>query len=140
MVHRDAFWLYQELYFLNKKVLVILLPCEIGNFKIVNNIHRSFCQKFGFNIIDMQKYYENKDLNYFDFTFDGAHQFHFITQELAKNIIQNIDNFYLPKKLHIKNNNPKIKICTPKEMKFQGLLQENHLKNSKYDESCYKFL
>lgn len=54
---------YEELSFLNIKILVLILPiCEKHpsneDIEIINDLHRKKCVKYGFNCIDMQSYYK----------------------------------------------------------------------------------
>ncbi|EAK0806420.1 alpha-2,3-sialyltransferase [Campylobacter coli] len=138
ILYRNLYWFYQELYFLNKKILILLLPFQEGNYKTINNIHKTLIQKFNFNLIDMQNYYENKNLEEFGNRIDQAHQQENIMKEIGKNIIKNIHNFKIPKKPNLKNDNPKFKICTPEDMEpISGNLEKMQMKNSMYDETTY---
>lgn len=58
---------------------------------IVVNIHKFLSNYYGFNYIDMHKYYTESNLYSFQILRDGAHDFDFIMQELGKNIAKNIN-------------------------------------------------
>ncbi|EPS9001918.1 glycosyl transferase [Campylobacter jejuni] len=139
IIFRNLFWFYQELYFLNKKILILLLPYQIGNYKIINQIHKKLCQKFNFNLIDMQNYYEKNNLEEFGNRVDNGHQQASIMRILGNNILKNINNYPPPKKHDLKNDNPQFVICTPKSMKIaSGNLKEKQIKNSIYNEITYR--
>lgn len=137
IIYRNLSYFYKELYFLKTKILVCLLPCPIGNYKIINNMHRKFCLKYGFNLIDMHKYYDKFNL----FSFSESvypfyqHQLDSIMKELGKNICRFLNDFNFPKSLNIINDNPRFKICTPKDMELvNGVLKETQRQNHKYCE------
>ncbi len=137
--YRNLSWYYKELYFLNKKIVSLLLPNEFENYRLINNIHKILCEKYGFNCIDMQEYYENHALQEFGKTIDWGHQLSSIMQRVGKNIIDSIEIFQMPKKLAITNDNPKFFECTPKDMIIEaGELQEYCLTNSMYSEQIYR--
>ncbi|EPX9031719.1 hypothetical protein ACW51F_001656, partial [Campylobacter jejuni] len=137
--YRNLYWFYQELYFLNKKILVLLLPIQWKNYKIINSIHKKLCQKFGFNFIDLQTYYQKNNLEEFGNRIDALHQMKNIMQELGKNIIKKLDDYQLPKKLSIANDNPNFIICTPKDLELvHGNLEEKKIINSMYNEIVYR--
>ena len=137
--YRNLSWYYKELYFLNKKIVSLLLPNEFENYKLINNIHKILCEKYGFNCIDMQEYYENHALQEFGKTIDWGHQLSSIMQRVGKNIIDSIEIFQMPKKLAITNDNPKFFECTPKDMIVKkGKIKEDYLVNSMYGEQIYR--
>lgn len=90
---------YEELSFLNIKVLVLILPiCERHpsgfNIEAINDLHRKNCVKFGFNCIDIQSFYYEK--NVFDFFMDlpeNHHPMETIMSELGSRIARNITIF-----------------------------------------------
>lgn len=139
IIFRNAQWFYEELFYLEKKIVILLLPLgDVNdNFKVINNIHRQMCLKYGFNLIDMQSYYELNDLVEFGERIDRFHQLESILYQLGKNIALNIDKFSYPKKLTLKKQIPTFEILTPKQM---GVLKYSlyHKQNSMYDEYCYK--
>lgn len=137
--YRNLSWFYKELYFLNKKVVSLLLPNYFENYRLINNIHKILCEKYGFNCIDMQEYYENHALQEFSKTIDWGHQLSSIMQRVGNNIIESLDTFQIPKKLTITNDNPKFFECTPKDMIVKrGKIKEDYLVNSMYGEQIYR--
>ncbi|EAJ2265600.1 hypothetical protein BEQ96_10010 [Campylobacter coli] len=98
---------YEELSFLNIKILVLILPiCEKHpsneDIEIINDLHRKNCVKYGFNCIDMQSYYKKN--NVFEFFMDlpeNHHPMETIMNKLGRNIAKNIDAF----KYHLQNKN-----------------------------------
>ncbi|HFN5767929.1 TPA: hypothetical protein ACHFOA_001243, partial [Campylobacter jejuni] len=84
--HTD--WLHSELASMNKKILIILMPHILfKKNKGCNNIHKFHIAKYGFNIIDLQEYYERFNLCDFFHNVDESHQMGFVMAQLAKNII-----------------------------------------------------
>ena len=139
IICRNLSWFYQELYFLNKRVLVLLLPLQKGNYKIINNLHKKLCIKFGFNLINLQNYYEIKSLNEFGNRIDIYHQQGRIMQELGKIVIKNINKYNFPKRYNFNNDNPCFVICTPRDMELiSGKLNEKCMKNSAFNEITYE--
>ncbi|MFB1639312.1 hypothetical protein ABZN45_01835 [Campylobacter sp. MRC_CM3] len=144
LIYRQLSWFYKELFALKKRVLIIILPeycVENRNIHIlINNLHKKFANKYGFNIIDIQNYYNIKNLKEFGKRYDGGgHSFDFIMRNLGINIIKNIDYFQLSKFIDYKNDNPKFEICTPVDMKLiEGNLRSIHINNSVYDEKIYR--
>lgn len=132
-------WLYQELYFLRTKVLVLILPYPYDDFRVIDNMNKKLCYQYGLNLVDMQKYYEEYGLVEFGRRMDRHHQNFRIMCEFGSNLIENIDQYQLPKTLNIKNDNPEFAICTPKDMELiSGELQEIPIKNSVYNEITYR--
>ncbi|WP_246023143.1 hypothetical protein, partial [Campylobacter estrildidarum] len=123
-------WLYKELYFLNKKVLCFITPtpqkwlnqqCS----KLVYALHKKLIKNYGFNIIDLNGYYLEKNL--YDFIRrDEAHDFDFIMREIGEKIADNIENFSFPKNINIKNDNPKFIALNAREMQK---INESNFKN-----------
>ncbi|CAM2781891.1 hypothetical protein [Helicobacter burdigaliensis] len=139
MIYRNLNWFYQELYFLNTKVVSILLPNQVSNYKVINNIHRKLCKKYGFNCVDMQEYYNKHDIEEFGNRIDSSHQLSVIMQKFGENILENIDNFILPKKLELKNDNPKFIFCQANELEnIEGRLEKIEVQNSMYKEVVYR--
>ena len=137
--YRNLSWFYKELYFLNKKIVSLLLPNEFENYRLINNIHKILCEKYGFNCIDMQEYYEDHALQEFGKRIEWTHQLESIMQRVGKNIIDSIEIFQMPKKLAITNDNPKFFECTPKDMIVKkGKIKEDYLVNSMYGEQIYR--
>ncbi|MFB1646717.1 hypothetical protein, partial [Campylobacter molothri] len=118
--YRNIEWLLQELFFLNKKIVNLLLfeqhyfnqNKELSN--IIFKVHKLCCQKYGFNVIDVHHYYMDKNIHHFYSSHpDPAHQIPIIMYNLGRNIAKNIEKFNFPKKIQIKKDNPNFFICTP---------------------------
>ncbi|OEW33821.1 alpha-2,3-sialyltransferase, partial [Campylobacter jejuni] len=129
---------------LNTKVIFIIQPfCEtdtnfIDKQKIINNLTKQKIMQYNFNYIDMQKYYEHKEVNTFFMTNDPLHQMGSIMQILGKNIIKNIHNF---KKNNLKQKYylPIFLIKSPLEIfDLKEKLEEKALDNSYFSEKFYK--
>ncbi|MBX7546380.1 hypothetical protein, partial [Helicobacter turcicus] len=134
--YRDLNWLYKELYFVNKKVLCLLLPRFHANYKILNNIHRKLILKYGFNCIDMSKYYEENALIEFNHRIDPIHPQAEIMQELGINIIKNLKAFSDSKELKSSNDNPEFKVLSLEEMQPEA--EATLSKNSMYCEKSFR--
>lgn len=114
----SIYWLYEELYRLGKKVLILLLPYNPNRYaqaRCIDNAHRICAHQYGFNIIDMQAHYERENVFGFYDCF-GAHQMARLMSYFGQTIIQNIHNFKNPKVNVPCNQNPEFKILKPKEM------------------------
>ncbi|EHL7430807.1 hypothetical protein KEI34_001316, partial [Campylobacter upsaliensis] len=88
----------------NTKILFLILPFadkKVQN-RAINNFELYHIKKYGFNFIDMQNYYENKNLNDFYSTTDLYHQLKSLMRELGKNIILNLKQFHHHKKDSVK--------------------------------------
>ena len=113
ILYRQVNWFYQELSRLNKRVLILLLPHLIFKEKrFVNNIHKRLSLKYGFNVIDMQAYYEKYNLLEFTNSIDNAHQLGTVMQCLAKNIITSLNFFKKSPKMNTKDQTEFL-ICSP---------------------------
>ena len=141
LIYRDLCWLYQELYSLKTKIVVLDLAGEPRldpSSKAITNIHKKLSNKYGLNFIDIQGYYNANKLQDYEKVF-GAHQQSKVACKLGECIIKGIYDYHLPKNLKIKNDNPKFTICTPKDMELvSGELQEIPMKNSSFSEVTYK--
>ena len=138
-IYRYLNWFFKELYFLNTKILVLILPYPHNDHKTITNIHKKLCKQYGFNFIDMQEYYEANSLVEFGRRVDIYHTQARIMCEMGKNIISGINDYRFPKSLKITNDNPKFVICTPKDMELvSGELQEIPMKNSAFNEVTYR--
>lgn len=136
---RNICWLYEQLYLLDKKILVLILPRKFNGAHIdtINNAHRYYSKKFGFNVVDMQCYY--RDNNLFDFAEPFLdHQMNCIMRTLGENIIKNLNCFELPKKDVKIQINQKFFICTPKAMCGAETLEPIYLKNSMFSETAHR--
>ena len=112
------YWLYEELYRLGKKVLILLLPLNPSRYPFataIDNAHRICANKYGFNCIDMQEYYTRESVFGFYDCF-GAHQMARLMSYFGQNIIKNIHWFKTPKENIPCNQNPDFKILKPREM------------------------
>lgn len=142
VIFRNLTWYYKELYFLQKPILVLLLPLPenfYSHSRKINDFHKKLCIQFGFNIIDVQAYADETNLLNFLTQKDPAHIQARIMREFGKNIIKNIKHFKQSKKLKGKNDNPKFIILSPKDMclEFKNL-QAKRMRNSMYDELAYE--
>ncbi|KAA6225056.1 hypothetical protein FMM58_02415 [Campylobacter sp. LR291e] len=137
LINRDLKLHYENLYSLNTKILILILPLWRGECNIIDNLHKHYASHFGFNIIDIKKYYENNKISDFGKSY-GVHQAGSLMREIGKNIIKNLNNFSYPKK-DIKTKNTKFEIVKPSEMKLiKGDLEEINISNSMFNETCYR--
>ena len=123
IVLRSIHWFYGELAKLDKKVLVLILPFWDGNYseeiERIYNIHKICVGKYGFNAIDMQKFYQQKGVMNFFMRGDKLHQISPLMRLLGKNIANNLGLFHH----HLMaTETPKIEfgIISPKEMEVEG--------------------
>ncbi|MCV3395453.1 SGNH/GDSL hydrolase family protein [Campylobacter lari] len=94
IILRNIDYFYEELYKANKITIVLILPIPACNdkSKAINEAHRKNCAYYGFNLIDVDLYYQKNHL----YDFDQNYKFHpmpLAMQELGKNIIKNLNNF-----------------------------------------------
>lgn len=111
-------WLYEELYRLKKKVLILLLPYNpslYGYATAIDNAHRSCANQYGFNCIDMQGHYVKENMFGFYGGF-GAHQMARLMSFFGQKIVQNLNEFKAPKEKIPCNTSPEFRILTPREM------------------------
>ncbi|EAI2880347.1 hypothetical protein E2509_06120, partial [Campylobacter jejuni] len=129
---------------LNTKIVFILLPLKVFNEKdkeklqIINTLTKNKIFKYNFNCVDMQKYYEQRNLNDFFATNDPYHQLHSIMQKIGKNIIKNLNNF---KNNSLQNNYelPKFLVKSPPEIfNLEKEFEIKELKNSLFNKKIYK--
>ncbi|EAI4070951.1 hypothetical protein APU49_06280 [Campylobacter jejuni] len=101
------------------------------------NVHREFVKYFGFNFIDMYKYYEYDNLFEFGKRRDTIREFDFIMKELGKNIIKNLKFFYFSKNI---NHFPQEYYFLPaKELEIiRGNAKILHYSNSSYSEDVVR--
>ncbi|MDY4426890.1 MAG: hypothetical protein SPE20_05995, partial [Helicobacter sp.] len=141
LIYRDLSWLYQELSFIQNKIVVLDLAGEPRTNvfrKAISNIHKKLSNDYGINFIDIEGYYDKNQLQSYERVF-GAHQQARIACEIGKNVIKGLYEYQFPKTLNIKNDNPEFAICTPKDMELiSGELQEIPMKNSMYNEITYR--
>ncbi|WP_455940654.1 coiled-coil domain-containing protein [Helicobacter pullorum] len=104
ILYRQVNWFYQELSKLNKRVLILLLPHLIFKEKrFVNNIHKRLSLKYGFNVIDMQAYYEKYNLLEFTNSIENSHPQRVVMRNLAKSIVLSLNFFQKSSKLKLKD-------------------------------------
>lgn len=94
IILRNIDYFYEELYKANKTIIVLILPIPACNdkSKAINEAHRKNCAYYGFNLIDVDLYYQKNNL----YDFDQNYKFHpmpLAMQELGKNIIKNLHSF-----------------------------------------------
>lgn len=94
IILRNIDYFYEELYKANKITIVLILPIPACNdkSKAINEAHRKNCAYYGFNLIDVDLYYQKNNL----YNFDQNYKFHpmpLAMQELGKNIVKNLHNF-----------------------------------------------
>ncbi|WP_410708111.1 hypothetical protein [Campylobacter lari] len=94
IILRNIDYFYEELYKANKIIIVLILPIPACNdkSKAINEAHRKNCAYYGFNLIDVDLYYQKNNL----YDFDQNYKFHpmpLAMQELGKNIVKNLHNF-----------------------------------------------
>ncbi|EHN0249482.1 TPA: hypothetical protein SBV98_001224 [Campylobacter coli] len=139
---RNIYWLYEELYFLKKRILVLILPRKFNgeHLETINNAHRYCCKKYGFNLIDMQYYYKKNNL--FDFFQPFLdHQMNSVMRILGVNIASNLSLFSPSLELDFAKTNPNFIVCTPDEMydrDMNSVLEKRCQKNSMFLEYTYR--
>lgn len=116
IILRNIDYFYEELYKTNKITIVLILPIPACNdkSKAINEAHRKNCAYYGFNLIDVDFYYQKNNL----YDFDQNYKFHPIPlamQELGKNIIKNLHNFKKSKE-NITCSKRKYHIFTPSNL------------------------
>ncbi|MCV3417762.1 hypothetical protein L8V92_00585 [Campylobacter lari] len=94
IILRNIDYFYEELYKANKTTIVLILPIPACNdkSKAINKAHRKNCAYYGFNLIDVDLYYQKNNL----YDFDQNYKFHpmpLAMHKLGKNIIKNLHSF-----------------------------------------------
>lgn len=138
LIARNLQWFYESLSKYNKPVCILMLPYWDKDYKKINNIHRYFANFYGFNVIDMQDYYEKNGFKYFGDEVDKYHQMNVIMNKIGKNISRNIDIFKQPKQNVSSCKLPKFKILSPNEMIKHGTFKIFNPKNSIYNEIVFR--
>ncbi|NDJ26532.1 hypothetical protein GW575_00975 [Campylobacter sp. MIT 19-121] len=144
IIARNFEFLCKSLANLQVKVLFLILPLKVFNnadekkLKIITQLIRLKVKQYNFNLIDMQKYYLNKDLNSFFATSDPYHQLGTIMKVLGQNIIKNLA--FLKQNVLSQNwELPNFVIATPKEIfDCPEKLPMKYIKNSFIEQSIYK--
>ncbi|WP_201736917.1 SGNH/GDSL hydrolase family protein [Campylobacter armoricus] len=116
IILRNIDYFYEELYKTNKITIVLILPIPAYNdkSKAINEAHRKNCAYYGFNLIDIDLYYQKNNL----YDFDQNYKFHpmpLAMQELGKNIIKNLHTFKKSKE-NIVCSKRKFYIFTPSNL------------------------
>ncbi|MGH2267798.1 hypothetical protein [Campylobacter taeniopygiae] len=140
---RNFLWLYKELYFLNKKVVVIVWHYFAMYTEKYNNFHQSQCYLYGFNLIDIYGYCkENKILDFYLDMPNYHHPLPILMKKIAYQIVLNVHNFKLPKKIPNISNDSNFTILDLEEFydKDQLIKARNHLGFEyvyKVDKECF---
>ncbi|MBZ7978227.1 hypothetical protein AVBRAN12654_05480 [Campylobacter sp. RM12654] len=113
--------LYNELYMLEKKILVLIAPMTHDFLKVetceyVEKLHKFLIQYYGFNFINIYNYYKDLDLKEFHARYDGAHDFGFLMREISEKIVENIEKIKMPNKVKNKISFPVFKDCNARKM------------------------
>ena len=110
---RNTHWLFEELFFLKKKVLILILPFfKSERVDKTNAVYVNLAHKYGFNLINLQKYYEeNEILDFWLDKIDFFHEIYSIMKQIGQNIVDNFHNFKFPRELEFKRQNPQFKIA-----------------------------
>ncbi|KAA6227875.1 hypothetical protein FMM54_01720 [Campylobacter sp. LR185c] len=139
-INSYLYWFYESLYLTQKKVVVSIYPCDkYKNANVIANLHRFYALKFGFNVLDLQRYYQKFDLSKLCNMLDTWHQFNTISRNIGKQVALNIDNFDAPKSLKKNLKNSKFIIVKPNEMNsIKGSLEEPHKSNSIFNEITFR--
>ncbi|WP_156471865.1 hypothetical protein [Helicobacter himalayensis] len=140
VLKRNARWCFETLHKLKRKVCVLLLPrydCKQLYTEPINDFYRALCVEFGFNFVDVARFYEEHNLEDYAKSADSVHPPLVIMRILGRKIAKYIEDFSLSCTMP-KYTGAKFKILTAKEM--QGCAKESHLKfmqNSRYSEETY---
>ncbi|WP_181566571.1 hypothetical protein [Helicobacter sp. 11-8110] len=132
-------WFYGTLYNLQKRVVVLLLPLfGHPNEVAINNAHRICANRYGFNLIDMQKIYAQDNLWDF-YKYWGAHQMVRLMSAMGENIIKSFNDFQKTKTIEFSPKLPKFEIVSPKQMILSSEnIETKTLKNSAFCEEIYR--
>ncbi len=135
-------YLYNELSKLNKKVLVLILPLydkSYSDIETINNAHRYWAKKHGFNVIGMHGFYEEKNVMDFYMQGDKLHQINPIMKTLGQNIASYLDLLKGQKNTNITETQKMyFTILSPKDMEGGEELEVNEIKNSVFCEKAFK--
>ncbi|MCI2235333.1 hypothetical protein MKD52_00560 [Helicobacter sp. CaF467b] len=132
-------WFYGTLYNLQKRVVVLLLPLfGYPNEIAINNAHRICANRYGFNLIDMQKIYTQDNLWDF-YKYWGFHQMMRLMSAMGENIIKSFNDFQKTKTIEFFPQLPKFEIVSPKQMILSSEnIETKTLKNSAFCEEIYR--
>lgn len=110
IIHNNIALFYETLSCFSQKVIVLILPlANSQKYEFVNEWHRKNISKYGFNFIDLDKYFTQNRLKDFYAPF-GSHPLPKAMELLGKNILAQIQNL----SNHIKNEGSnKFKVLKP---------------------------
>lgn len=140
---RHYTWLYQELYFTQKTIIVILWHYANMYTKKYYDFHLYQCSKFGFNLLDAYKFCKKEKildffLNYSDF----GHPLFTIEETLALKICHHIELFKKPK-CNVPINDRINFFVYDVDVKYDSCVSRNHLYNENIlridSGNCFKF-
>ncbi|EOC4236664.1 hypothetical protein ACI3V6_001341 [Campylobacter jejuni] len=140
---RHYTWLYQELYFTQKTIIVILWHYANMYTKKYYDFHLYQCSKFGFNLLDAYKFCKKEKildffLNYSDF----GHPLFTIEETLALKICHHIELFKKPK-CNVSINDRINFFVYDVDAKYDSCVSRNHLYNENIlridSGNCFKF-
>ncbi|MCH5322928.1 MAG: hypothetical protein J1E31_05075 [Helicobacter sp.] len=132
-------WLYEELYKLNKKVLICILfsPHSMSkNNSLICDFHEKLSRHYGFNFINFHR--KMLELNLQDYCsqkLGGSHILRPIMYEFGKNIRLSFESFLNPKKDIEIEHNPKFVIVSPQELNTN--LNEEKIRDVYYNEKVF---
>ncbi|WP_216361592.1 SGNH/GDSL hydrolase family protein, partial [Campylobacter sp. P255] len=97
-------YLYDELVTLRKKILILFLFEHRSiksnpNAYIVNNLHKYKANEYGFNIIDVDSYIKERNIDKFYMQPDPYHMIPAVMFDIGRNIIKNVDSMIYPYKI-----------------------------------------
>ncbi|MCI7764940.1 hypothetical protein, partial [Helicobacter sp.] len=132
-------WFYGTLYNLQKRVVVLLLPLfGYPNEVAINNAHRICANRYGFNLIDMQKIYAQDNLWDF-YKYWRFYQMMRLMSAMGENIIKSFNDFQKTKTIEFSPKLPKFEIVSPKQMILSSEnIETKTLKNSAFCEEIYR--
>ncbi|MFA0194110.1 hypothetical protein AB4454_05190 [Vibrio artabrorum] len=84
---------YQQLSMFNKKILVLILPLQTKRFhnsEKINEIHRGCISRYGFNLIDMDRFYIQSNISEFYYFENLDHPLDCIMRKLGEVIGENL--------------------------------------------------
>ncbi|HEF8477663.1 TPA: SGNH/GDSL hydrolase family protein, partial [Campylobacter jejuni] len=108
LVLNNICYLYDELATLRKKILILFL-FEYRNIKsnpdayAINNLHKYKANEYGFNIIDVDLYIKEKNMEKFYMQPDPYHMISAVMFSIGRSIIKNINSMIYPYKTEEKS-------------------------------------
>ncbi|MDD6055026.1 MAG: hypothetical protein PUB96_00540 [Helicobacteraceae bacterium] len=135
----------EALYKTNKKILMLILPYQSEhnitqkNKDFITNLHIFYANKFGFNLINLDKYYKQNNLLEFFYTTDSYHQIPAILKALGQNIAKNLHLLKPLKKVESRLLKVEYKIISPQDLIIKGKeLEKTQRSNSVFNETLFK--